>query len=358
MSIARPHPLRVGVDLSPVVVGQTGVRRYSHLLWEHLSKRSELSMRAVAFGRGPDFKDGNVLRLEIPMRVMQKAWRLRWPRAETFLGDVEVVHSLDLVPPPTRLPLVMTWHESLRYSSPEFHPVHAIRYRKKRLSALPRAAVVVVNSTASASDLTEVGCPREKLMVVPPGFDLPDVEGDPPVEGPFVLAAGAITPRKGLVFLARAMKDLGPSAPPLVLAGPDGYRADDVKQEIKQLLPPDRCLFLGETYDKVTALYRHATVVCHPSLDESFGMVCLEAMGCGAAVVAADIPSIREMGEGSIVLVPKANHIVLAEAIKTLIDDEAERCRLGALARDRASGFTWDAMATSYSQVYRRAAGS
>ncbi len=170
-----------------------------------------------------------------------------------------------------------------------------------------------------------------------------------------MLAAGALTPRKGFDVLAKAMAKLGPSAPPLFIAGPDGYRADLVKEQIASNIAPARCILLGEMYDSIGALYSQATVVCHPSLDESFGMVCLEAMGAGAAIVAADIPPIREMGDGCVTLVPPGDHEALAEALQRLLSDEDERRRLGALARERAANYTWDETVRRYIQAYRKA---
>jgi glycosyltransferase involved in cell wall biosynthesis len=350
-------PIRVGVDLSAAIVGITGVGRYSRTLWERLSRTSEVAPRGFAFGRGGEFRDGNALRIGLPLRVVHALWRVGRLKAETILGEIDVVHSLDMVPPPTSKPLVLTWHESLKHER-DFHPKRALQLRKRRLDALSRAAVVVVNSKSSAQDLTDFGYPSERLVIAPPGFELPETSPGFDHEGPFVLAAGALTPRKGFDVLAKAMAKLGPNAPPLLIAGPDGYKADLVKQQIASNIAPARCILLGDMYDSIGALYSQATVVCHPSLDESFGMVCLEAMGAGAAVVAADIPPIREMGDGCVSLVPPGDHEALAEAVQRLLSDDDERRRLGELARARAASYTWDETVRRYVQAYRQAMNS
>ncbi len=351
-------PIRVGLDLSAAVVGVTGVGRYARMLWQRLRTRPDVYPSAFAFGRGPALKDGDTFRLALPLRIARPMWHLGWPRAETILGDIDVFHSVDLTPAPTKRPMVMSWHDPLRLLGPEYDAPRHLQARKARLAALSRAAVVIVNSESSARGLAEMtGYPRAQMIVASPGFDIPNQPAPSPVEGPFVLAAGMITPRKGLDVLARAMASLGPAMPPLVIAGPDGHRADLVKQQIRDLLPPPRSILLGDKYEAMVSLYRQATIVCHPSLEESFGMVCLEAMGAGAAIVAADIPAIREMADGCVSLVPAGDHEAMAEAIQALLKDEDERKRLCELGLERSRRYSWDEMAGQCVRAYRLASG-
>jgi glycosyltransferase involved in cell wall biosynthesis len=131
-----------------------------------------------------------------------------------------------------------------------------------------------------------------------------------------------------------------------------------VRRQIFEAISPQRCILLGERYGSMASLYQQATLVCHPSLAEGFGYVCLEAMGAGGAVVAADIPSIREMGEGCVSLVPAGDAEAMAAAIRALLDDEPERRRLGSLARERAGRYTWSHTADQTVAAYRLAVGS
>jgi len=352
--------LRVGVDLSPAFVGYTGIARYARTLWGLLSSDPAVRASAFAAGRGVATRDPHVRRIPVPLRVLQGAWRATsFPRAEMLIGAVDVVHSIDLLPAPTRKPLVMTWHDTFALSGPEYHHPHALRLRARRVEAARRAAVVLVTCESLANEVAEhVGLSRERIVVSPLGADLPRAsEIPPPVEGPFVLAAGAISPRKGFGLLARALASLGSAAPPLVLAGPDGWNAEAVHRELRDALPPDRLILLGDRYEQMPALYRQATLVVHPSLAEGFGLVCLEAMASGAAVVAADIPSIREMGGGALSLVAPGEMEPLAAAVRWLLDDHESRRQLGEAARARAATYTW---ARTYERTkvgYERACG-
>ena len=78
-------------------------------------------------------------------------------------------------------------------------------------------------------------------------------------------------------------------------------------------------------------LYSTAAVVVSPSLGECLSTVVLEAMCCGAAVVATDVGGIREqLDEETGVIVPPRDCAALAHAICTLLADPRRRRRLGA----------------------------
>jgi glycosyltransferase involved in cell wall biosynthesis len=351
--------LRVGVDLTPGAAAITGIARYSQMLWEELEQRTDVAPRAFMGGRVERMESASILRLHMPIRALHALWRLGRPRAETIFGDVEVIHCIDMLPPPTHLPLVVTWHDTFRLPGPEYHDPRNLELRKQRLAALDKASVVLTYCEATAQELVEAtGYPRDRIVLSPPGYDLrQDEDSPPPVEGPFILAAGALTPRKGFDVLARAMRELGDKAPPLVIAGPDGFRADDVRRQIFDAVSPERCILLGERYGSMTSLYKQAAIVCHPSLAEGFGYVCLEAMGAGAPVVAADIPSIREMGEGAVSLVPAGDAEAMAHAISALLEDDEERARLSKLGIEKARAYTWAHTADQTVIAYNMAAG-
>src|SRR5690606_21564774 len=156
---------------------------------------------------------------------------------------------LDMLPAPSHARLVMTWHDTFALPGPQYHHPRALRLRAQRVGAVRQADLVIATCESLAAEVVEhVGIPRERIVVTPLGADLPaPPEGRPlPVEPPFVLAAGAITPRKGFGVLARALARLGDSAPPLVIAGPDGWNAELVHRELQEVLRPDRLVLLGD----------------------------------------------------------------------------------------------------------------
>jgi starch synthase len=97
-----------------------------------------------------------------------------------------------------------------------------------------------------------------------------------------------------------------------------------------------------------------------PSLYEPLGIVNLEAMACGTAVVASavgGIPEVVSNGETGL-LVPPGDPVALAGALNTLIADPGRAAALGRAGRDRAvAEFGWQAVAAQTAQLYAELAG-
>ncbi|MGH9243231.1 MAG: glycosyltransferase family 4 protein [Acidimicrobiales bacterium] len=369
---ARPveTPLRVALDLTPAAVGVSGVVRYAEGLWSGLLARDDVTVAGFALGRGrlPGWATSAqppVRHLAVPVRVVHPAWRwVGHPRAERFVGDVDVVHSMDLVPPPAAAPVVVSVQDVLPATHPQFFSARARRAHAAKLATLGRAAVIVTSTAAAATDIEAVsGIPANRILIAPLGglFAGPDDEGAGgiPVPPPYVLAVGTLTPRKGFDVLARAMDRLGDSVPPLVIAGACGHDNHLVRAAMADLDRRDRVRWLGSVDDQTLgALYRHATVVCHPSRAEGFGLVCLEAMQAGAPVVATDVPAVREVVGGAAVLVPVDDDEALAAALGDLLTDADRRAEFSAAGRDRGRRFGWERTAATVVDAYRRAATS
>ena len=107
-------------------------------------------------------------------------------------------------------------------------------------------------------------------------------------------------------------------------------------------------------------LYRGAAVYCAPSLGgESFGVVLLEAMAAGVAVVASDIDGYRNVATESdhALLVPPNDPAALAEALTRVLGDQSLRRKLVEGGRRRAEEFSMAKLAERYEQLYRDAIG-
>lgn len=356
--------VRVAFDVTPAVVCHGGLKRYVEMLWPELARRCDL--RAFAVGRGGDAAfDLPLRRRAVPLRLLHPAWRLlHWPRAETFSGPVDVVHATALVPPPTRLPLVVTVHDVMPLTHPHFFAAAAQEMQRRQLAAARRAAAVVTTCQATAEEIARVGdLPRERIVVAPLGV-LPAQAsgvdgGDEVPEEPYLLAVGALTPRKGAEVLARAASLLGPGCPPVLVVGPDGWRSDEVRRALRQADTGGRLRVLGSVDDAtLRRLYAGAQVVVQPSLAEGYGMPLLEAMAFGAPVVASDIPAAAEVAGECALLVPPGDARALADAVAALLDDPARRSALGTAGRTHAAGFTWGRTADAVTSAYQMAAAA
>lgn len=121
----------------------------------------------------------------------------------------------------------------------------------------------------------------------------------------FFLAVATLEPRKKLVVVLQAMillKAKGLDVPALVLVGQVGWKTDALFETIKQAQSANvRVVQTGFVPDEdLPALYGAATAFIFPSIYEGFGMPVLEALQCGARVLASDTPEIREAGGESV----------------------------------------------------------
>jgi glycosyltransferase involved in cell wall biosynthesis len=352
--------IEVALDVTAAVTGQAGLSRYARELWRELELRDDVGVRAFALGRGKASLDGAVRRVPIPLRALRPAWRyLGWPRAESFVGSVDLVHTLALTPAPTRRPRVATVHDVLPITRPELYPPGTERAQRSELAGAAKSDVIVTTCEATADEIARVAAyPRDRVVVAAPGVVPLPIDGRAPRKDPYVLAVGAMTPRKGFDVLAAAAASLGASCPPVLIAGPDYWQADEMRRAVSAADTHGKVELLGPVDDATLgALYGGATVVCHPSRAEGFGLTCLEAMAAGAPLVASDLPSVREIVGGAAELVPPDDADALAAAVGRLLADEGRRDELAVAGRHRAAGFTWAATADHVVGAYRTALG-
>jgi len=100
-------------------------------------------------------------------------------------------------------------------------------------------------------------------------------------------------------------------------------------------------------------VYSDADIVVLPSISEGFPYVVVEAMMCGAAIVASDVGGVREALGNTGILTPSRSPTALARASVFLLHNPLERQRLGAMAMARAMElFTEERFLRSYRETY------
>jgi len=351
--------VRVALDVTPELLAATGVARYSRELRRALSEREDCDVVPFALGRRSQPVPQGVRHLPVPLRAVHRAWSaFGFPRAEQLSGPADLVHSLDLVPPPTRVPLVITVHDLVTRELPGLHERRAAAMQAAQRAALERAAAVLAVSRSTADALIADGLPPDRLHVTPNGLTpLDPAGGRSPVPAPFVLAVGTLEPRKGHDLLLEALARCSARCEPrIVFAGPPAGRAEELRALAARLGLADRLHILGHVPDRVlAALYRDAMLLCLPSYGEGFGLPVLEAMAAGAPVLASDLPAVREVAGEAAVLFPAGEPDALAGALERMLDDGALRARLRERGLDRAAAFSWQATAQATVAAYRAA---
>ncbi len=176
---------------------------------------------------------------------------------------------------------------------------------------------------------------------------------------PTLLFVGRIEKRKGLATLIAAFLQLKASRPDLrLLVVGDGPERDECQAMLPGRLRDD-VTFLGRVEaDDLPRWYRSADVYVAPALGgESFGIVLLEAMAAGTAVVASDIPGYRTVVDDRVtgMLADPGDPSSLAGVLAGVLDGASLRGSLVAAARDTAKAHDWPIVASRVREAYRDA---
>lgn len=182
-----------------------------------------------------------------------------------------------------------------------------------------------------------------------------------PTEGPTVLFVGRHEERKGLEVLLEAFRRLEVPGALLWVAG-TGPQTDTLRRRFGGIPGVQWLGRLGDA--ELAERLAGAHVLCAPSLGgESFGMVLLEAMAAGCAVVATDLPGYRESAGSRAELVPAGDPVALRSALDEVLAEASQgtgRCAPEALAEGRARASEWsmDRLAERYEAIYHEASGT
>lgn len=233
-----------------------------------------------------------------------------------------------------------------------------------------RADGIVATCSDEAFELRNLGVPGRSITVIPCGVDLehftPDGPAEPKRSRYRVVSVGRLVPRKGVGTVIEAVAALaaqGVDVELVVVGGGAGSddRSDPELDRLRAIAEhagvADRVELRGQLpQSALPAVYRSADVVVCAPWYEPFGIVPLEAMASGIPVVASSvgglIDSVVDGGTGR--HVPPRDVEAIATAVQTLLEDDAERARLGANGRQRMLGrYSWDRIAADTERCYR-----
>ena len=297
--------------------------------------------------------------------------------ARLGLNRADLLHCQYLAPPCTPCPCIVSLHDVLHETHPEYYP-GGMRLLMRRLypRTSRRAALVLTCSEYSRREIIRLyGLAEDKVMAIslaageefrPAGTEAEREEARAVaarygVRGKYVLFVGRVEPRKNIPGLVRAFRALiaaGHTELTLVVAGMvDPLFAPRLAGDLGRADP--RIALIGRVApEDLPHLYRGAALFAFPSFAEGFGLPPLEAMACGVPVVCSDTTSLPEVAGEAGLLVAPGDTPALAQAMKRLLTDEALRARCIAQGLARSRQFSWErtAQATlaAYHQVLAR----
>ena len=369
----------VAIDVTPLVGVRTGIgNAVAELIASFAALEAAPTLVPYALSiRARDHRDElppDTRFPPIPARALLATWaRSDAPKLDHWIKPARVLHATNYLAPPSRLPVIITINDCSMVRYPELCSAEVRALVPVVRRSIRRGAVVHVPSAFVAGEVDDLFGPglagTGRLVVVPWGVPaINTVKETPPelapiVDGPpYVLAMGALEPRKNLPYLVAAFGLVAGTHPDLrlVLAGPDGPARPAVDTAVADLdeSARSRVIITGGVSDAGrVALLAHAHVLAYPSLYEGFGFPVLEAMSIGVPVVAARAGSIPEVAGDAATLVGPTDVRALADALSALVDDDARRAEQIALGHDQARRYSWLETAHKLAALYRRLAG-
>ena len=290
------------------------------------------------------------------------------------------------------IPFVLTTHslEPLRaWKAEQLGSGYAMSSWMERTAILDADAIIAVSNGTKADILRaypEVDA--AKVHVIYNGIDLKEYRKTAATDAlvkygvdpskPYVLFVGRITRQKGVVHLVDAVRYLPKGMQIVLCAGaPD---TPEIATEMREKVEAARAaggqiVWIEKMVTKPEAieLYSNCRVFCCPSVYEPFGIINLEAMACGAPVVASATGGILEVvrqGETGYLVPFDADPVTgfprdgekfsrdLAARLTELMADPAKCAQFGAAGRRRVEEmFAWEAIAKQTVELYRELAG-
>ncbi len=376
--------MRIYLDLSPVLHQKAGLGRYARTLAEHLIAQDPFNhYTAFAYGKFADAALSPELRrlprANVPLDV--RPWRMSVWLAhaagisfDRFFPRADIFHATEhLLPPFRNVKTVFTLHDLIFQFFPEYHlPLN----RWYLVNAMPhfvrRAdAIIAVSECTKRDAITIYDLPPEKITVIYEGVN-PALR---PVEDPatisharahyaknrrFILFLSTIEPRKNLIRLIDALRALHLRGfnHRLLIAGRTGWLYQDVFAHLRKTGMQDRVDLLGFVPDSdLPALMAAADAFVFPSLYEGFGLGPLEAMACGAPVVASNTSSLPEILGDAALYVNPTDTADIAVGIERVLTNPELRAELRARGLAQAAKFSWERAARETLGVYEKVTG-
>jgi len=241
------------------------------------------------------------------------------------------------LPVALKKPGVVTLHDFTSITMPGRHRLKTIlSYNLFIGRSLERASRIACVSRAIADEAVRgFAVDRAKIEIVPNGVDEFFSPGGE--EGDYILFAGTLEPRKGVDALIDAWRSLPAPRPRLVLCGDRGWGVT---------IPDDVEVTGYVTRERLRELYRGAKAFVYPSRYEGFGIPPLEAMACGAPVIATRTGAIPDYLDGILIELPE-----LRDALVRVLRDAGLRRELRARGPERAKQFRWERSAALMTEL-------
>jgi len=345
--------MRVAIEAASLSLTSGGLARYTSELSLALARTfpaDEFFLVSDQPFQMPCGAPPNLRRGGGPRSAIERRWWLWGLTREMGRLGADVIHGPDFaVPYLSRRPSVLTIHDLSPWMDERWH--HAAQRVKRRTplildlglatmiitpgQSVRRAAIerfrlrperVVAVPEAAASWLRRVSCPA--------------------AEKPYFLFVGTLEPRKNLESLIGAWREVRRDHDVrLVIAGRRRADAPSIENE------PGLSIAGEVADDELAKLYSGALAFVYPSLYEGFGLPVMEAMQCGAPVIASS--AVREAAGEAVIYADDTESLARAMGELASRPELVQQMQERSLAH--AAQFSWDRAAKATMEVYEEA---
>ncbi len=389
--MANPLTILLGAD--SLLGARSGVGRMTWQIARALRCHDEVAgLRLLAGSRsfGPDLLDmpgaaGSAARAtglrdrlgRVPAaQIVRAAWvRRRMDREAARVAGPVVYHEPNLVARPFSGTTVVTVNDLSWRVAGVFHPRARIDWIERRLPATIAQATrfVAISAFTAGEMVAQLGIARERIDVVPlaPAAQfrpLPLADATATLAalgleaGGFILSVSTLEPRKNFDRLLAAhalLPDRLRQHHPLAIAGGQGWGEALGDERAQLALRAGHLRLLGHLPDEqLVALYAHCSLFAFPSLYEGFGLPVIEAMACGAPVLASATTAVGETAGDAALLVDPENVEAIAGGLRTALEDCDASRSLRERGQARAATFRWERTIALLLASWRRALAS
>ena len=360
--------MKIAIDISQAIYG-TGVSVYTKNIVEYLIKLypdDQFILFGGSLRRKKELNSfvkkvkGTPKIVSLSPKMLDFMWNsLHVFPIDKFVGEVDVVHTSDWTEPPSKFPKVTTVHDLIPFVYPQTTTDEIRRAHKKRLAWVVRESdkIIAVSHATKEDMISILKVPEEKIVVIPEGVDdrfcpqpleiIDSIKRKYKITGDYIFSLSTLEPRKNQKGLIKAFEKIKEAYPnmQLVIAGKTGW--GEVVKPVPGVLMPG---FVPDA--DLPALYSGASVFALPSFYEGFGLSPLQAMACGAPVVASNVSSMPEVVADAGVLVDPTKVENIATGIIKAIENQPEFREKGLI---QAKKFTWERAAKETYNVYQQA---
>ncbi|RYX95807.1 MAG: glycosyltransferase family 1 protein [Comamonadaceae bacterium] len=381
-ALAQARRLRIAILNRNFSTTGGGAEGYSIALVRQLAGKHEIHVFAQDFDPSWPGVDVHLHRVSAPMRKPRWINQLWYATAtwwatrrgfdvvhsheNTWHGNVQTFHVLpvrhNLFSGKRGAARLLRWVKVV--TSPRLLTYLALE--KLRFRVTPGRQLVVTSASLQHMVLQSYPEAAGRLSIVTPGIRMPEQRHDSlrkstartalglPPDATCLLFVGNDYRKKGLPGLLAAFADLPPDAVLAVVGNPAQIPA--FAAQVKAMGLDGRVFFLGSLPD-VTPAYEAADILVHPTLEDTFAMVVLEAMSHGLPVVVSaaqycGIAGLLSHGSNALVLENPRDPQAIGEAVTAILESPPLRQSLSANAAAFAARFEWPEIALRQAAVY------